>query len=46
MDKEKQRSEVKFGLTSPETSKTKQLAEILKVFFFLIYISLKDCCER
>jgi len=46
MDKEKQKSEVKFGLTSPETSKTEQLAEILKVFFFLIYISLKDCCDR
>jgi hypothetical protein len=45
MEKEKNKSEVKFGLTSPETTKTEQLAEILKVFFFLIYISLKNHYE-
>ncbi|CAF3883236.1 unnamed protein product [Adineta steineri] len=31
MEKEKQKSEVKFGVTSLETEKTEQLAEILKI---------------
>jgi len=34
MEKEKKKSEVKFGVTSSEATKTEQLAEILKVFFF------------
>lgn len=33
MEKEKKKSEVKFGVTSTEAAKTEQLAEILKVFF-------------
>jgi hypothetical protein len=34
MEKEKKKSEVKFGVTSPDATKTEQLAEILKVFSF------------
>jgi hypothetical protein len=34
MEKEKKKSEVKFGVTSSEATKTEQLAETLKVLFF------------
>ena len=35
MEKEEKKSEVKFGVTSPEATKTEHLAEILKVLFFV-----------